>query len=186
MPWIYGNFSLNQTQMENNARLVWAYFAALKWTPNAVAGMLGNMQGESTINPGRWQGGVVNPEGGFGLVQWTPATKWFSWANARGYDTQDGHRQCERIEWERKNGVQFFPTSQYPMTFTEFSQSNLPPAELASAFLYNYERPLDPTETEVWRRNRANDWYTFITGMPVPSVEYTLPFIFWHRRREWR
>lgn len=42
---------LNQQQMEINARYIWNYLQAQGWTLNAVAGMLGNMQSESSINP---------------------------------------------------------------------------------------------------------------------------------------
>ena len=38
-------------QMEVNARYIWAYLQMQGWTLNAVAGVLGNMQSESAINP---------------------------------------------------------------------------------------------------------------------------------------
>ena len=38
-------------QMQVNASYIWAYLQAQGWTLNAVAGMLGNMQSESAINP---------------------------------------------------------------------------------------------------------------------------------------
>lgn len=37
--------------MQVNARYIWAYLQAKGWTLNAVAGVLGNMQSESSINP---------------------------------------------------------------------------------------------------------------------------------------
>lgn len=43
--------SLNMSQMEINATYLWTYLQNEGWTLNAVAGMLGNMQSESTINP---------------------------------------------------------------------------------------------------------------------------------------
>lgn len=47
--------------------------------------MLGNMETESTINPGIWQSlNSGNASGGFGLTQWTPATKYINWANNNG------------------------------------------------------------------------------------------------------
>ena len=67
--------------MQNNAVLLWSYFKAQGWTLNAVAAMLGNMQSESTINPGIWEG--LDPfVGGYGLVQWTPYTKYSDWAGS--------------------------------------------------------------------------------------------------------
>ena len=43
--------ALNQAQMEINATYIWSALSQQGWTLNAVAGMLGNMQSESTINP---------------------------------------------------------------------------------------------------------------------------------------
>lgn len=43
--------TLTQSQMEINATYIWAYLQNEGWTLNAVAGMLGNMQSESAINP---------------------------------------------------------------------------------------------------------------------------------------
>lgn len=57
---IYGNYwgntydssqALNQSQMEENAEYIWRYLQNEGWTLNAVAGILGNMQSESSINP---------------------------------------------------------------------------------------------------------------------------------------
>lgn len=56
----YGNYwgndynssnSLNLEQMKINATYIWNYLGSLGWTKNAVAGILGNMQSESSINP---------------------------------------------------------------------------------------------------------------------------------------
>ena len=49
-----------------------AYFMSKGWTAEAVAGLLGNQQVESTLNPGIWQD--LTPGGGWGLVQWTPSS----------------------------------------------------------------------------------------------------------------
>lgn len=37
--------------MEHNARLIFDYFSAMNWSLSAIAGMLGNMQVESTLSP---------------------------------------------------------------------------------------------------------------------------------------
>lgn len=43
--------ALTMQQMEINAIYIWAYLQNAGWTLNAVAGILGNMQSESSINP---------------------------------------------------------------------------------------------------------------------------------------
>lgn len=41
--------------------------------------------------------------------------------------------------------------------------------ELARAWLYNYERPADPSSSESIRVQRSERWYTFLTGQePEP------------------
>lgn len=65
-----------ESQMKVNAQYILNYLRAKGWTKNAVRGMLGNMQSESTISPGRWQDGDAgNMNLGVGLTQWTKATK---------------------------------------------------------------------------------------------------------------
>lgn len=43
--------SLTLEQEKINATYIWNYLREQGWTLNAVAGMLGNMQSESAINP---------------------------------------------------------------------------------------------------------------------------------------
>lgn len=43
--------SLTMAQMQVNAQYIWSALSSQGWTLNAVAGILGNMQSESAINP---------------------------------------------------------------------------------------------------------------------------------------
>lgn len=160
---ISGNFYLNRSQMLGNAQYILDYLTGRGWSKNAVCGMLGNMEKESTINPGIWQS---LKEGrydlGYGLVQWTPATNYINWANARGYDIKDINGQLEKILDELATGTQYYPTSGYPETFKQFSVSSKSPEYLAEAFLYNYERPGEPNPGP--RRECARYWYNTLTG----------------------
>lgn len=133
------------------------------WTKNAIAGMLGNMQVESTINPGIWQNlQEGNMSLGYGLVQWTPATVYTSWADAQGYEWGNIDAQIARILHELENGLQYYPTDEYPETFREYTQSTKSPEYLASAFLKNYERA--GVEAEADRRNNAIFWFNELDG----------------------
>lgn len=90
MAWTIGNKYLTEAQMQGNALEVYRYFAENGWSLNAIGGILGNMEKESNINPGLWQSlNEGNYSGGFGLVQWTPATNYTNWANANGYGITD-------------------------------------------------------------------------------------------------
>ena len=86
MALIISNVYLERSQMKDNAQYIADYLISNGWTQNAVAGILGNMEQESTMNPGLWQDLIYgNMSGGYGLVQWTPATEYTSWADAIGY-----------------------------------------------------------------------------------------------------
>lgn len=153
--------------MTGNAEIIWSNRNLLGWTKNATCGMLGNMQVESTINPGIWQSlNWGNMSGGFGLVQWTPATNYINWAGSQGWTTWEVYGrivpQMARIDYEIANGLQWIPTSEYPLSFREFSQSDQSPEYLASAFLKNYERA--GVEAENIRRQHARHWFDTLEG----------------------
>ena len=159
--WIYGNRALTEEEMQNNALKVIAFFSRQGWTFNSICGMLGNMVVESTINPGRWEGGVEY-QGGYGLVQWTPYTNYSNWAGDNWEN--NGDLQCSRIQFELENGLQYYATNDYDLTFREFSESTEDVKYLASAFLYNYERPADPQATESTRQEWAEYFYNLYNG----------------------
>lgn len=179
--YVTGNFYLSRSQMEYNA---WAFYRKMSgWTINAICGMLGNMQSESGINPGIWQSLRENWwSGGFGLVQWTPASNYWEWAeqwcqeqddwaidhdlDPPRYAPGDMEPQVARINYELETGIQYYQTSTYPISFQKFKESTASPYYLAMAFLYNYERPYDKNQPQ--RGRQANEWYTYLTGSEPP------------------
>ena len=186
MPWISGNRWLNQSEMENNAIFVWNTFNNMNtgWTLNAVCGMLGNMQSESTINPGIWEN-LTPFWRGYGLVQWTPYTNYANWAGTGWQD--NGPKECQRIEYERLNGLEWIVDPNYPYNydFNTFHSSLDTPGDLAKAFLVNYERPIAsvvPTQLPI-RAQQAEDWFTFLSGQP--SIR-TLPPWLLFQFSKWR
>lgn len=164
--WVGGNNYLSQSEMENNAQMFYARMTAYGFSLNAIAGMLGNIQSESGINPGIWEN--LEPYvGGYGLVQWTPYTNYSDWAGS-GWEN-NGDKECERINYEFVNGIQYYPTTSYPLSGSEYKVSTHTPEYLAEAFLYNYERPSDPSATIATRRSQARAWYDYLAG----QVAYT-------------
>ena len=157
------NQYLTKEQMTVNATYIMGEFTSHGWSKNAIAGMLGNMERESTINPGLWQSlNEGNLSGGFGLVQWTPATNYTDWADSNGYSWGDIDGQIARIIYELNNGLQWISTSEYPLSFQEFTISSESPEYLASAFLKNYERA--GVEEEQERRDNARYWFDVLDG----------------------
>ena len=160
------NGYITEAQMEHNATIIYDYFTGMGWTVESVCGMLGNMESESGINPGVYQNRLNPPnlDLGFGLVQWTPATKLISWA---GSTYQQGNRQCDRILYESVNGIQWFRNPNAPiiepaLTFAEFTISTLPVGELANYFLWYYEHPAETIQPN--RATQAEQWYEYLSG----------------------
>lgn len=169
---ISSNKYLSIEEMTPNAQYILNWFISKGWTKNAVCGMLGNMQTESTINPGIWESlNEGNTSGGFGLVQWTPATKLINWCNSLSpsIDYHDIESQCKRILWESENEEQWVQNK--PMTFKQFTSSTDTPENLAQVFIANYERPAEPNQPI--RSSQARYWYDNLEGgntPPTPSL----------------
>jgi hypothetical protein len=166
----YGSSNtLSQDQMEINALYIYSYLKHKGWTDNSIAALLGNMQSESAINPGRWQSDRVGGDSsghGYGLVQWTPYTKYTEWCSSNGYgDPSEMDTNLARIIYEVENNIQWIATSVYDMTFEDFSKSINASYILAKAFMLCYERPADQSvEKQNQRGEQANYWYTYLTG----------------------
>ena len=169
--WIKGNRYLTLAEMQNNSIIVYQYFIQKGWTVNAIAGMLGNMQTESNINPWLWEGLQQNYSKGYGLTQWTPATKYINWA---GSDWRNPDRELDRIQWEVDNNQQWFsnasaPIPTPPVNFKQFTQSMSSPSVLANYFLWYYEHPQKTDQPD--RAKQAEYWYKFLTeNPPVPPT----------------
>ena len=190
MAWISDNRYLTEAEMKNNADIIKSYLASKGWTLNAIAGLLGNMQSESSINPGIWQSLIENNmSGGFGLVQWTPATNFTDWADTNGYAWTDGNAQLKWIDEVTTSFGQWIETTDYPLTFEAFKTSSETPEYLASAFLKNFERA--GVEVEETRRSQALSWYTYLNSggstnpTPTPSKKKrkSFNFILFNRQR---
>lgn len=139
---------LSEGESLNNAQLVVNYFKDKGWTKNAISALCGNMRHESSINPNIWEYGYGHSlERGFGLVQWTPATKYINWATGEGLDWTQGNSQLARIDYEQKEGIQWYGTPQFPFNFNTFTKSNESVAYLTEAFGACYERPFDLSQS---------------------------------------
>jgi len=175
-----------------NAVLITIYLTDKGWSEAAVAGLLGNMIQESTINPGIWQGlDDTDTSGGYGLVQWTPAiNKYYGYALQNNIDMTDadvnGPAQLQYLI--DTHSAEYFPTTAYPQTWAEFIVMQ-DPADAASVFMHNYERPAS-YQHEQERRDWADYWYNEIinnfpsdAGINTPNNYYWLPGFIWDLRR---
>jgi hypothetical protein len=153
--------NLTSEQKQENVQMIYDYFTDLGWSKEAICGLLGNMDWESGINPGRWQ--IAGS--GYGLVQWDPSSKYLDWAaaNGRGADSLSGQLDylvysmgLGRGEW--LEGLAGVPAG-YRMISREFSLSGVAPGHLALVFMYCCKRPGKPHADE--RISLANYWYNF-------------------------
>ena len=152
------------TEMTANATYIYDYFTSKGWTKNSICAMLGNMQRESTINPGIWQNlDEGNTSLGLGLVQWTPATNLIDWCNSNNLNYLSIDAQCKRIIYELENGLQWITTSNYPESFSEFTQSTKDVEYLVYAFLKNYERAGVEAISE--RIDNAEYWFNKLSSI---------------------
>lgn len=147
---------LSETQSLENAQLIVNHFKASDWTKESLAAMIGNMRHESSINPNMYEYGYGWEEDrGYGLVQWTPRSKYWTWAVSQGLDPESGDSQLDRIDYEATNNIQWIANrlsisppyppglSSYRGSFTDFrsNKDGLSLNELTEAFMWNYEGP---------------------------------------------
>ena len=143
------------------AREVWNTLRRWGCSDGAIAGILGNMQAESSLIADRWEGDHVgNLSGGYGLVQWTPATNYFDWAKKQGLDHKTVSTQCARIKYEADHGEQFFKPG---TTFWNWLKSGGTPEQKADEFIRYYERPRK-LDTLPQRQGFARNWYDQLHG----------------------
>lgn len=169
------NDYLTLEEMTINADYIMSYLLQRNWTKEAISGMLGNMQSESTINPGIWQNlDEGNTSLGFGLVQWTPATKYINWANGENLPYREIDSQLKRIEYEVENNLQWIHPS---MTFEQYTQLKSSPEECALLFITHYERPANPNQPI--RQTQARYWFDNLdgTGSCVQLAQFPMNMI---------
>lgn len=198
--WIGGDRFLGQADQIHNAKNVVDYLTSLGWTSEAILGTIVNMANESTVNPQIWQR-ITDPSEpqGYGIVQWTPASKLIDWCNDRGLDYTDGDSQMLRIHYEAQNGLQWGENIMLPdpimpdlprvppITFAQYTQ--ITDAVLANKYwLAYYERPgwagmvsryySAAADVQQWR-----EWLDgYIPGPPSGNIP-KLPITMYLRRR---
>lgn len=167
-----------QVQIDN-MNLVYDFFRQQGWTPNAIAGMLGNMMVESSVNPWLFEhrsldwsnpSAILADNGGMGLTQWTPCRKYYQWALDENLDPQSGYSMCKRIVYEQQNNEQWSLDNILHYTWNDFINSTETPETLARVFLWAYERPTAPDVDQ--RQSNARWCFDNIhgTGLSVPIM----------------
>lgn len=177
------------TYQEHNADKIYSWAKALLWTDNAIAGMIGNMQVESGIDPacsypkiGQTMDQISNaqainyPDRAYGLVQWKgrgstdPANNQLvGYAIRYNAEWYDGDIQLQRLEWEYTTGNKFHAQTVDGIywTFGSYAASTATPEVLAKVWMVCYEGTYSVLGN---RQNNARDWYNYFGNHPpVPE-----------------
>lgn len=159
----FSNSRLKQHEMLTNARYIYNYLKNAGWGNNAIYAMLGNMEAESTINPGVWYGlNSTDTSQAYGLVQWKPSTKLTNWLAAENKSDTISN-QLERILYEVANGKQWQEEKHSPtMSFATFTTSTKTCDVLAEYFLRCYEAPGNESSKAPERMANAKKWAKLI------------------------
>lgn len=177
-----GAYARTSTEAQENARMIYGILSANGWTVEAISGLLGNIESESGYNPWRWQGDKIGvstgapwTNKGYGLTQFTPANKYIGNASSfTGYgpnfsdktgNNSDGYAQMLYLN----DHADYIKTSAYPLSYEEFKQSSEDAGYLAIVWLYNYERPADPSSTKAARKAAGEYWYSVLSGEEPPT-----------------
>lgn len=194
MSWVSRSGALTRAEMENNADIVIAYYRSIGINEGTIAGILGNMQAESSINPEREEVGGQ----GYGLVQWTPVTVLQNHCTTLGLSPyNDGDVQLQVIIKEVQNvsGVAEWYTStafienyynsgatsdMIGVTGQQFLDNamNWTPEKLAIMFMAGYERPsYDPNTNHYdFRMQYAREWYEYMGNLPITTTRKRTKF----------
>lgn len=147
-------------EQKKNAIYVYQVLRDNGWEFTPIIALIGNLYRESHINPGLHESGGS----GFGLVQWTPKSKYTNWTGRKSKNEGDIDDQLARIIWEKDNGQQWQTNRYgkgYNISFKEFIKDTTHSLKwLVEAFCWNYEGPGVPAMEE--RIEGANFYYKYI------------------------
>lgn len=133
-----GSYSFDTAENFDNSWEMQGILSSRGFTNAAIAGVCGNAQHESGLNPWRWQNDTVSSHLGYGLLQWTPSTGYTSLSGATpnfstssitsGATPEDGARQmqafyennpakwhssCWRTYWDKGTYAAYWQRCQY-------------------------------------------------------------------------
>lgn len=154
---------LSEEESLHNALIVANHLSGGDWSRESISALIGNMRAESSVNPNMYEMGYDwSADRGFGLLQWTPRSKYWNWAESEGLPPRAGESQLARLDYEVQNNIQWIANrlstsppyppglSSYGGSFTDFrtNKDDLTIAELTEAFMWNYEAPAYSAATD--------------------------------------
>ncbi len=179
---------LSEQQQRANAVYIYHKLIERGWTKQAIAGLLGNIQRESQLNPAVWQM-QNNAKLGYGLVQWDDGADFLDWqggavknrplsaieVNQLAVDdaAQLIDMELEFLMWTSRTQTdkterRWFATnryrSPYKMSYEDYIKSEAAVADLALVFHASYERSSDCMSQLNDRIAYSEKWYNFLSS----------------------
>lgn len=190
LPFDYTRIGIPQ-ELPNNTEIIYEnsdgeilrYLKKKGFTKNAICGILGNMNSESTINPAVWQS-LNDMYLGYGLVQWDDGKLFIDWAKKEGVISAATAEAVNSLaysnpkklmdaeldylivsmntvgNWFKPDNNQSKYGTSETLTASQFKVSNKSADILARIFCGHYERPGVPKISE--RVANAKKWYNFL------------------------
>lgn len=173
------------TEQTDNASEIWRTLVNVYgWTENSASAVIGNFQAESALNPGQFEHGYnYSMSNGFGLGQWTPATKISNYIGSTNKnDMSDGAKQMlyflshpgqySTYFLNPDGSSNYYSESGLPYitNMADFSQSNASISDLTKLWAICWERPgATNYHNSIGNRiNYATHWFNEFSGSPTP------------------
>jgi len=152
-----------KTKSKNDIAIeIYTFFKGKGWSKNAICGLIGNMDVESSLDPKYYRSDIEKKDvnfGRYGLIQYKPFAELKEWAGYNGLDYKTVNAQCLRIEYDYLANM-YYRVKNCKLTFGQYIKSNKSPEELAECLMYNYVRPTSPRLDFV--RAKARDWCKYL------------------------
>jgi hypothetical protein len=181
-----------------NAVYICTYLSDRGWTLNAISGVLGNMEYESDLNPGRWQNDRQDYASagytGYGLIQWTGYKLYFDLCKntLKKTDFSSMDVNLEALDYEARtnslgkyshrsdSSLGSYNIYNEANTFSSFDDFKTGTAEakvMAYAFAWNYEKSAvvlgNNTNDKIAlidkRGGAAEKWYKFLENFKLKA-----------------
>lgn len=73
-----GGYAISSLEGTTNIKRIYDYLHSEGYADNCIVGILGNVYGESALNPWLWENNTVSYSNGYGLFQFTPASEYIN------------------------------------------------------------------------------------------------------------
>lgn len=181
----YGWTTQYSSDQTDNASEIWRTLVnTYGWTENSASAVIGNFQYESALNPGQFEHGKnYSMSDGFGLGQWTPATKISNYIGSTNKnDMADGAKQMLYFLASPGQYSTYFLNPDgssryynetglpYITNMADFSRSNASIEKLTKLWAICWERPgsAEYHRSISTRIDYATHWFNEFSGSPTP------------------